>query len=129
MRRSADRAFALAGVTRDDVDVAGLYDCFTVTMLRDLEEMGFCDLGEGAAYYVKEGHTALGGTMPVQHRRRPAVQQPQRRPVGCTTIEVVRQLRGRVRSAAGAGREDRRSGSRQGWAVHGYAGTTILAID
>jgi acetyl-CoA acetyltransferase len=63
VRRTADRAFAMAGVSREDIDVAGLYDCFSITMLRDLEELGFCGVGEGAAY-VREGHTRLGGAMP-----------------------------------------------------------------
>src|SRR5882724_1673102 len=63
VRRTADMAFQIAGVSRDDIDVGGLYDCFTVTMLRDLEEMGFCQLGEGAAYF-SEGRTRLGGAMP-----------------------------------------------------------------
>jgi hypothetical protein len=36
VRRSGDIAFAQAGVSCDDIDVAGLYHCFTITMLRDL---------------------------------------------------------------------------------------------
>ena len=55
VRRCTDLAFAMAGVSRDEIDVAGLYDCFTITAIRDLEEMGFCKLGEGAEFY-KEGH-------------------------------------------------------------------------
>ena len=77
VRRSGDIAFAQAGVTRDDIDVAGPYDCFTITMLRDLEELGFCKLGEGAAYF-KEGHTRLGGVDARQHRRRAALEHPLR---------------------------------------------------
>jgi acetyl-CoA C-acetyltransferase len=63
VRASADTAFAIAGISRDEIDVAGLYDCFTITLIRDLEEMGFCKLGEGVDY-VKEGNCRLGGAMP-----------------------------------------------------------------
>ena len=56
VRRATDIAFAMAGIARKDIDVAGLYDCFTVTVLRDLEEMGFCQLGlfAGFAIYLPE---------------------------------------------------------------------------
>jgi acetyl-CoA acetyltransferase len=47
VRKATDRAFGLAGISRDEIDVAGLYDCFTITTVRDLEEMGFCKLGRG----------------------------------------------------------------------------------
>ena len=35
VKRTADRAFAMAGVSRDDIDVAGLYDCYTITVVRN----------------------------------------------------------------------------------------------
>jgi acetyl-CoA acetyltransferase len=79
-------------VTRDDIDVAGLYDCFTVTMLRDLE-MGFCKLGEGAAYFA-EGHTRLGGSMPANTDGGLLSNSHNTNPSGMHTVEVVRQLRG-----------------------------------
>ena len=79
VRRVGDMVFDMAGVSRDDIDVAGLYDCFTITMLRDLEELGFCKLGEGAAYFARGPHPARRLDA-LQHRRRPAVQQPQRQP-------------------------------------------------
>ena len=63
VRRAGDIAFAQAGVTRDDINVAGLYNCSTVTTARDEEELGFCKIGEGAEY-IKEGNTQLGGAMP-----------------------------------------------------------------
>ena len=127
MRRAGDIAFAQAGVTRDDIDVAGLYDCFTITMIRDLEELGFCKLGEGAAY-VKEGHTRLGGSMPCNTDGGLLSNSHNGMPHGMHTIEVVRQLRGEcgARQVEGA-----RIGMSlaQGSSVHGYAGTTILAVD
>ena len=127
VRRTADMAFEIAGVSRDDIDVGGLYDCFTVTMLRDLEEMGFCKLGEGAEYF-NEGHTRLGGSMPCNTDGGLLSNSHCTHPSGMSTIEVVRQLRGECgeRQVPGA-----RLGVSlaQGMAVHGQAGTLIMATD
>ncbi len=107
VRRTADIAFAQAGVSRDDIDVAGLYDCYTVTMLRDLEEMGFCKLGEGAELLQRRPHPA-GWIDAVQHRRRPAVEQPQHQPVGHAHDRGGAAAARRMRRAAGRERQDRR---------------------
>jgi len=127
VRRSGDIAFAQAGVSRDDIDVAGLYDCFTITMLRDLEELGFCKLGEGAGYF-KEGHTRLGGSMPCNTDGGLLSNTHCGIPHALFTVEVARQLRGECgeRQVPGA-----RIGLSlaQGASVHGYAGTLIMAVD
>jgi acetyl-CoA acetyltransferase len=57
-------ALAEAGLQLADLDFAELYDCFTITTLILLEEMGFCGPGDGAAL-MRSGVTALGGQMPV----------------------------------------------------------------
>jgi acetyl-CoA acetyltransferase len=61
---SAQTAFAMAGITPADVDVAQIYDCFTITALLTLEDYGFCRKGEGGAF-VAEGAIELGGVLPV----------------------------------------------------------------
>jgi acetyl-CoA acetyltransferase len=127
VRRAGDIAFGQAGVTRDDIDVAGLYDCFTITMIRDLEELGFCKLGEGAAY-VKEGHTRLGGSMPCNTDGGLLSNSHNGMPHGMHTIEVVRQLRGECGARQVEGAKIGMSLA-QGSSVHAYAGTTILAVD
>ena len=112
-------AFGAAGVSRDEIDVAGLYDCFTVTMLRDLEEMGFCKLGEGADYF-KEGHTRLGGIMPSNTDGGLLSNSHYTNPSGMHTIEVVRQLRGECGARQVEERQDRRGpGPGLGGARHG----------
>ncbi len=58
------RAFAEAGVRPDQIDVAMIYDSFTITVLLLLEDLGFCTKGEGGAF-VQEGRIALGGQLPI----------------------------------------------------------------
>lgn len=60
---SGPLAFAQAGLTPADVDVAQIYDSFTITVLLLLEDLGFCPKGEGGAY-VAESPLAPGGALP-----------------------------------------------------------------
>jgi acetyl-CoA acetyltransferase len=127
VRRAGEIAFAQAGVTRDDIDVAGLYDCFTITMIRDLEELGYCKVGEGAEY-VKEGNTRLGGALPCNTDGGLLSNSHNGMPHGMHTIEVVRQLRGECGDRQVPGATIGLSLA-QGASVHGYAGTLIMATD
>ena len=61
---SGKRALAMAGLTVADVDVAELYDAFTINTLLFLEDLGFCKKGEGGAF-VQGGAIAPGGRLPV----------------------------------------------------------------
>mgnify|MGYP001047755604 CR=1 FL=1 len=61
---SGREAFRQAGVTPSDIDVAELYDCFTITVIIELEDLGFCRKGEGGAF-VEGGRIRLGGDLPV----------------------------------------------------------------
>ena len=51
--RAAERAFAMAGLQRSDVDMASIYDCYTITVLMTLEDAGFCGKGEGMAWLTR----------------------------------------------------------------------------
>ena len=60
---SARTAFAGAGLSADDVTACQLYDCYTFTVLKTLEDYGFCKAGESGPF-VEEGHLAPGGSLP-----------------------------------------------------------------
>ena len=62
--QSGRDAFAMAGLTHDDIDVVEVYDSFTITVLLTLEALGFCKLGEGGAF-VSGQRTAPGGVFPL----------------------------------------------------------------
>ncbi len=63
-RQSGKRAFERAGVSHDDVDLCMIYDSFTITVLSTLENLGFCEAGEGGAF-VQGGRIGLGGALPL----------------------------------------------------------------
>jgi acetyl-CoA acetyltransferase len=61
---SAPAAFAMAGIAPSEVDVLTLYDPFTIVTLMQIEDMGFCEKGEGGAF-VANGHLDFdGGGLP-----------------------------------------------------------------
>src|SRR5690606_15783120 len=63
-RPAAERAYAEAGLGPSDLDLVYLYDCFTITVLLLLEEVGLCGRGE-AADLVASGAIGPGGSLPV----------------------------------------------------------------
>ena len=63
-RESGAAAYAMAGIGPGDIDLAQLYDCFTPTVLVELEDLGFCDKGEGGNF-VDSGAILPGGSLPV----------------------------------------------------------------
>lgn len=62
--RSGETAFGMAGLEPSDVDVAQLYDCFSITPLIVLEDLGFCEKGEGGRF-VEERGISVDGELPI----------------------------------------------------------------
>ncbi len=61
---TANEALAMAGVSREDIDVVQIYDHFTIGVIQSLEELGFCKRGEGGAF-VANGRLAPNGDFPI----------------------------------------------------------------
>jgi acetyl-CoA acetyltransferase len=56
--------YGRAGIGPEDIDVAQLYDCFTITVLMQLEDWGFCKKGEGGPF-AASGALDLDGVLPI----------------------------------------------------------------
>jgi acetyl-CoA C-acetyltransferase len=63
-RWSGPMAFAEAGVKPADIKYASIYDSFTITVLEQIEDLGFCEKGKGGAF-VSDGNLISGvGKLP-----------------------------------------------------------------
>lgn len=63
-KQSGPTALARAGIAHKDIDMAMIYDSFTITVLVTLESLGFCKKGEGGAF-IQNGRIGLGGALPI----------------------------------------------------------------
>ena len=88
-------AFAEAGVTPADIKYASIYDSFTITVLMQLEDLGFCKKGEGGKF-VADGNLISGvGKLPFNTDGGGLCNNHPANRGGLTkVIEAVRQLRG-----------------------------------
>lgn len=64
LKEAAKKAYAMAGVTTNDIDVAEVYDAFSYMEPLWLEGLGLCDEGMGPEY-IERGYFDFGGTLPV----------------------------------------------------------------
>ncbi|RZT39263.1 thiolase domain-containing protein [Cupriavidus agavae] len=97
---SGAAAFAEAGVTPSDIQYASIYDSFTITVLMQLEDLGFCKKGEGGRF-VMDGNLISGvGKLPINTDGGGLCNNHPANRGGITkVIEAVRQLRGEAHPA------------------------------
>jgi acetyl-CoA C-acetyltransferase len=92
---SGPAAFEEAGVTPSDMKYASIYDSFTITVLMQIEDLGFCKKGEGGKF-VADGNLISGvGKLPFNTDGGGLCNNHPTNRGGITkVIEAVRQLRG-----------------------------------
>ena len=98
--KSGPAAFAEAGLTPADMKYASIYDSFTITVLIQLEDLGFCPKGEGGRF-VADGNLISGsGKLPFNTDGGGLCNNHPTNRGGITkVIEAVRQLRGEAHPA------------------------------
>ena len=93
--QSGPRAFEEAGITPSNIDYAGIYDSFTITVLETIEDLGFCTKGEGGGFVSDGGLIAPFGHLPTNTDGGGLCNNhPNRRGGMVKIVEAVRQLRG-----------------------------------
>ncbi len=94
VKRAAEKAYKMAGVTAADIEFAELHDCFTIAEIVASEDLGFVEKGQGGPY-VLAGCTALNGVRPVNTS---GGLKSKGHPVGATGVgqicDVAQQIRG-----------------------------------
>jgi acetyl-CoA C-acetyltransferase len=111
---ASQRAYEMAGVGPSDIDCAEVHDCFTITEILDIEDLGFCDKGKGGPF-TADGNTALDGTIPVNTSGGLLAKG---HPIGATGIAQLTELWWQLREEAG----DRQVALRSGYALQHNVG-------
>ena len=130
--RSGAAAFAEAGVTPSDIGYASLYDSFTITVIVQLEDLGFCPKGQGGRF-VADGNLIAGqGRLPFNTDGGGLCNNHPGNKGGMTKIlEAVRQARGEAHPAVQVERRDFVLAHGTGGSLAGShaAGTLILRAE
>ncbi len=101
-RRVAKAAYESAGIGPDDVDVAEVHDATAYAEVQQVENLGFCDIGDGGRF-SEAGHTRLGGSIPVNPS---GGLVSKGHPVGATGIAQIYELCVQLRGEAGSRQVD-----------------------
>jgi acetyl-CoA acetyltransferase len=96
-RIAARKAYAQAGITPADIDVAEVHDATAFCEIYQSEMLGFCEDGQGGRF-VGEGHSAIDGRLPVNLS---GGLVSKGHPVGATGLSMIHELTTQLRREAG----------------------------
>jgi acetyl-CoA C-acetyltransferase len=105
VKRAAEKAYEMAGVTARDIQFAEVHDCFTIAEIIAMEDLGFVKRGEGGPY-VLAGHTCLNGERPVNTS---GGLKAKGHPVGATGVGQLCDVAQQIRGEAGERQVERNS--------------------
>ena len=63
LKIAGSQAYTKSKVSADEIDVAMTHDCFTISEIIEMEDLGFCKKGEGG-FFVGDGQNDFGGKIP-----------------------------------------------------------------
>jgi acetyl-CoA C-acetyltransferase len=93
-RWSGPIAFEEAGISHSDIDYASIYDSFTITVVETIEDLGFCEKGDGGTFVMDGALQAPHGKLPFNTDGGGLCSNHPSRGGITKIIEAVRQLRG-----------------------------------
>jgi acetyl-CoA C-acetyltransferase len=125
--RSGPAAFAEAGVKPSDIKYASIYDSFTITVLMQIEDLGFCPKGQGGKF-VADGNLISGvGKLPFNTDGGGLCNNhPANRGSMTKVIEAVRQLRGEAGARQVADAQIALCHGTGGWLGIKHSGATLI---
>ncbi len=103
---ASKRAYAMAGIEPAQVDMAEVHDCFTITEILDVEDLGFVDKGKGGVASL-DGETSLTGRIPVNTSGGLLAKG---HPIGATGIAQITECWWQLRGEAGERQVEIRNG-------------------
>jgi acetyl-CoA C-acetyltransferase len=127
-RAAAQSAYERARVSPEQIDVANVHDCFTISEIMAYEDLGFCKKGEGGKL-IDSGATEIGGRIPINVD---GGLKAKGHPLGATGCSMVYELTKQLRGEAKERQVDVRNGialAHNLGGVGSYCWVTILRID
>ena len=119
---ASQRAFSMAGLEPEDIDVAELHDAFTILEIAESEHAGFFPKGR-AAKAIAKGETRIGGKLPINPS---GGLKARGHPVGATGVAQIVELVWQLRGQAG---ERQVEGADNGFSLNfGGFGNNVLAF-
>jgi len=120
---AGQRAYKMAGMTPDDIDMVEVHDCFTIAEICAIEDLGFFKKGDGGRA-TEAGETAIDGRIPVNTS---GGLKACGHPVGATGIKQAVEITEQLRGTAGKRQID---GAEVGMThnVGGSGGTAVVHI-
>ena len=96
--QAASQAYDEAGITAEEIGVAEVHDCFTITELVTYEDLGFCEKGKGGEF-IDSGAPELDGETPVNPSGGLLAKG---HPIGATGVAQINEIYEQLRGEAGA---------------------------
>lgn len=122
-RIAAKRAYEMAKVGPEHINIAELHDCFTISELISMEDLGFCKSGEGK-HLVREKKTTIDGDIPINTD---GGLKANGHPIGASGIAQVYEIVTQLRKEAGK-RQVKNANLGLSHSLGGIGGTSVVHI-